>query len=88
MATFVKIEDACHALLDFINSEDIDKYAAKEDQKAFMSGLWMAGTIISARCDKYMIDLSQFDIHTDFSDFKAEEGRKTNDGRRDPAAGA
>lgn len=58
---FVKIDDMCHAILDYIGSEEFNKAIPPEDRNAFMAGMGMASVVVMARCDKY--HASADDVH-------------------------
>ena len=55
---YIKPSEACQCILDFINSEDFYKAVAPENRGAVMSGLGLAGTVIHARCPRYLAKLT------------------------------
>ena len=58
---FVKIDDMCHAILDYIGSDEFNKAISPEDRNAFMAGMGMASVVVMARCDKYRAETN--DMH-------------------------
>ena len=54
MTQFVKLDDVCQTLLDYIHSEDFKKVPV-EDPSGFMAGIGMAGVVIMAKCDRYVM---------------------------------
>lgn len=64
MDEYVKVSDACHAILDYIATEEFEKSFTQESRAAVMSGLGLACCVIMAKCTRY---------------FYYERGRETNE---------
>lgn len=55
MRELVYIDDACREILNYIQSDTFNQSFSEEDRSAVMSGLSLAGIIIMAECDKYLM---------------------------------
>lgn len=51
---YIKQEEACQVVLDFIKNQEFEDIIEPKDRGAFISGLGMACAIITARSPKYL----------------------------------
>lgn len=51
---FINADDIGNVILDYIASEEFGRGIREEDRNGFITGLGFAGTLIYARCRKYI----------------------------------
>lgn len=51
---FIRLSDICNAILDFVSSGEYKDVIQDEDMNGFIGGLGIAGTVIYARCRRYV----------------------------------
>lgn len=56
---FIRLGDIGNAILDFVSSGEYKDAIKDEDMNGFISGLGIAGTVIYARCKKYVFEMKE-----------------------------